>query len=202
MAAGKAQPGRQRKRARKKVSRGKEGSHSGHGLIDGAVVKALNHPLRVEILDLLCREGSRSPVEMSKLLDQGLSSISYHVKVLFEKCGLLELTDEVPKRGAVEHFYRAKPAAFIGRAARAATAFDRDHADERDVVSWLPVSVDEKGRTEVVAILSEAFRALGRIEKESRARVDESGEEPTELIAGVAAFQAESKGLSGPTEEG
>lgn len=139
---------------------------------------------------------------MSKFFDQDLSSISYHVKVLYEECGLLELADEIPKRGAVEHFYRAKPAAFIGQAARAATAFDSQQVDECDVVSWLPVSVDEKGRTEVGAILSEALQAMGRIEQDSRARLSESGEEPTEMIVGVAGFRAGTESLLHAGENG
>jgi len=73
-----------------------------------AVVKALNHPLRVEILELLCCEGEMSPRKISASLGQPISAVAYHVKVLSHECELLELVKEVPKRGATEHFYRSK----------------------------------------------------------------------------------------------
>ena len=49
---------------------------------------------------------------MHKELDEGLSQISYHVKVLrdFE---LIEMTKTEPRRGAVEHYYKAVERTFV-----------------------------------------------------------------------------------------
>jgi DNA-binding transcriptional ArsR family regulator len=71
-------------------------------------VKALSHPLRVRILGIL-EEQPASPVELTNLLDgPTLGTVSYHVRRLNE-LGLLELVRETPRRGAIEHHYRAKP---------------------------------------------------------------------------------------------
>ena len=70
-------------------------------------MKALDHVLRQHIL-LAAVVGEVSPNELSKALDEGLSQVSYHVKVLRDDCdGMIELTRTVPRRGAVEHYYRA-----------------------------------------------------------------------------------------------
>lgn len=73
--------------------------------VDQGFVKSLAHELRVEILTILT-ERMASPNELSKMLDEGLSQVSYHVKVLkdYER---IELIKTEPRRGAVEHYYRA-----------------------------------------------------------------------------------------------
>lgn len=73
--------------------------------VDQRLMKALSHPLRVQILTLV-NGREWSPNEMSKELDEGLSQVSYHVKVLrdFE---MIEMVKTEPRRGAVEHYYRA-----------------------------------------------------------------------------------------------
>lgn len=63
--------------------------------------------LRQHIL-LAAVQGPISPSELSKLLNEGLSQVSYHVKVLHDDCdGLIELVGTEPRRGTVEHYYRA-----------------------------------------------------------------------------------------------
>jgi DNA-binding transcriptional ArsR family regulator len=74
---------------------------------DQRYVKALSHPLRVRILGIL-EEQAASPVELSQVLEATLGTISYHVRQLND-LGLLELVRETPRRGAIEHHYRAKP---------------------------------------------------------------------------------------------
>jgi DNA-binding transcriptional ArsR family regulator len=53
-----------------------------------------------------------SPNELSEQLNEGLSQVSYHIKVLkdFE---MIEMTRTAPVRGAIEHFYRAIERAYI-----------------------------------------------------------------------------------------
>lgn len=74
-------------------------------LIDQRLVKALGHPIRVQILVIL-NDRVASPNEMAKELEQSLGTVSYHVRLLAQlKC--VELVETVPRRGAVEHYYRA-----------------------------------------------------------------------------------------------
>lgn len=79
--------------------------------LDQRIIKALAHPLRVELLAIL-NDRMASPNELSKELEEGLSQVSYHVKVLkdFE---MIEMVKTEPRRGAVEHFYRARENVFI-----------------------------------------------------------------------------------------
>ncbi|MEA2251164.1 MAG: hypothetical protein QOJ82_2675 [Solirubrobacteraceae bacterium] len=73
---------------------------------DPRYVKALSHPLRVRILSIL-EERTASPVQLSDWLQASLGVVSYHVRTL-HRLGLIELVGETPRRGAVEHHYRAK----------------------------------------------------------------------------------------------
>jgi DNA-binding transcriptional ArsR family regulator len=78
------------------------------------LVKGLNHPLRVECLTVLSQRVA-SPREIAEALDDDLSNVSYHVRVLSE-LGLIELIREEPVRGAVAHFYKAVERPLLSRA--------------------------------------------------------------------------------------
>jgi len=94
------------KRESSNGSKARDGSHL-PALVEPRLVKALDHVLRQHIL-LATVAGEVSPNEMSKAFGEGLSQISYHVKVLRDDCdGIIEETRTEPRRGAVEHFYRA-----------------------------------------------------------------------------------------------
>jgi hypothetical protein len=71
------------------------------------LARANTHPLRVSILEVLGLDGGRtlSPKDLSLELQAPLSTVNYHVTEL-AKVGLLELVDQRPVRGAIEHFYR------------------------------------------------------------------------------------------------
>ena len=71
------------------------------------VVKALAHPLRVRALAILT-EREASPSELADELDEPLGNVSYHVRLLHD-LGLIELVGTTPRRGAIEHHYRARP---------------------------------------------------------------------------------------------
>jgi DNA-binding transcriptional ArsR family regulator len=66
--------------------------------------KALQHPLRRRILRVARSRDMVSPKGISDKLDEPLSNVSYHVRILKE-CGAIELVDTSPVRGSVEHFY-------------------------------------------------------------------------------------------------
>jgi DNA-binding transcriptional ArsR family regulator len=75
------------------------------------ILKAMGHPLRTRILAYM-NDRPWSPSELSDELAEGLSQISYHVKVLRD-LELIDLVKTAPRRGAVEHFYRALARVFM-----------------------------------------------------------------------------------------
>jgi DNA-binding transcriptional ArsR family regulator len=169
-------------------SRGESGAHL-PALVDPRLVKALDHILRQHIL-LATVAGEISPNELSKALDEGLSQVSYHVKVLRDDCdGMIEETRTEPRRGAVEHYYRASektlfPAkawrrlkkglrAVVG-AGQASDLFN-DLAEAlkagklqgaHDHMTRTPLVLDGEGQRNVRAI---AERATKEVENEQRA---------------------------------
>jgi DNA-binding transcriptional ArsR family regulator len=72
-----------------------------------AVILALSHPLRRGILEKLDQHnnGGMSPSDLAKELEAPLGNVSYHVRQL-EKAKVLKLVKTLPRRGAVEHFYK------------------------------------------------------------------------------------------------
>lgn len=67
---------------------------------------ALAHPLRRGILrEMIAGKSESSPRELALDLEQPLSRLSYHVRVLAER-GALELVRTKQIRGSTEHFYR------------------------------------------------------------------------------------------------
>lgn len=75
------------------------------------VYRVLAHPTRVKILMQMTKlnaEGTEkwSPVMLAKELDESLANVSYHTKRLLD-ASLIEPAGEVPRRGAVEHYYTA-----------------------------------------------------------------------------------------------
>ena len=73
---------------------------------DPQIAKALAHPLRVAIMAVL-EERIASPSEIATELDASLGLVSYHVRML-ARLGLVRLVETRPRRGALEHYYRAE----------------------------------------------------------------------------------------------
>jgi DNA-binding transcriptional ArsR family regulator len=72
---------------------------------EARIAKALAHPLRARILQRLGERVS-SPGDLAVELGAPLGVISYHVRMLREyEC--VELVRTEPRRGALQHFYRA-----------------------------------------------------------------------------------------------
>src|SRR3954470_20557923 len=72
---------------------------------EARIAKALAHPLRARILERL-GEREASPGELADALREPLGVVSYHVRVLREY-NCVELVRTVPRRGALQHYYRA-----------------------------------------------------------------------------------------------
>ena len=181
-------------------------------LIDQRLVRALGHPLRIKILEILT-ERVASPNRLSDDLEAGLSHVAYHTRAL-DKCGCLELVDTAQRRGATEHFYKASPHSFIGdriwrrvpRALlggvsgatlqsfmdRAVAALEAGTIDGREdtTLYWMPVRLDEQGWRAVTATMEETVDKVLSIETESRQRLIRSkGRGAISAIIGVASFE-------------
>jgi DNA-binding transcriptional ArsR family regulator len=178
--------------------------------IDQRLVKALAHPVRVQVLEAL-QDRVASPTEISKGMEESLGVISYHVNTLVD-CGCIELVRTRPRRGALEHFFRAAPRSFIGhqdwrRAPRsvrkgitdatigtfldrAAAAIDAGTIDAREdtTLSWMPIAVDDAGWRELTAVMEEAQRLVTTIHAKSVKRLGKA--EGTPVIVGFAGFEA------------
>lgn len=174
--------------------------------VDTRVVKALGHPTRVRILNILRDRELASPVELSAELEVPLGTIGYHVRRL-EQLGFIELARRTQRRGAIEHHYRARqlldangtanedalarPAVGRGaeavaaaRAAQAALAnggFDAvlAHADRR------VLALDTRGESELTRALARWERAVARIARTSEQRLVRAGEPAAHRWAAV-----------------
>jgi DNA-binding transcriptional ArsR family regulator len=74
-------------------------------LVEQRLIKALGHPIRLRALTIL-NERVASPSEIAQELAEPLGVVSYHVRIL-EELGCIELVRTTPRRGAIEHHYRA-----------------------------------------------------------------------------------------------
>ena len=165
---------------------------------DPSVIKALTHPLRVEILRAL-EERVASPSELADEIGAPLGNVSYHVRQL-HALGLIKLVKKTPRRGAIEHHYKAlarapisdeawagQPTAVkdsvvgaslgqLGQAVNAAAAgggFTR--ADAQLLREEFPL--DEKGFQDVAKELARTREKLAKIRDEAAKRIEKSGDE-------------------------
>jgi DNA-binding transcriptional ArsR family regulator len=70
----------------------------------GALIQALDHHLRRDLLRLFLKRGEVSPVEASRFLKEPLANVSYHVRVLADT-GALRASRTRERRGVFEYFY-------------------------------------------------------------------------------------------------
>jgi DNA-binding transcriptional ArsR family regulator len=70
-----------------------------------ALLTALKHPLRREILRVMIDKQPISPCELAERLDEPIGNVSYHVRVLAQQ-KVIAAAGERQVRGATQHFYR------------------------------------------------------------------------------------------------
>ncbi|MEA2492889.1 MAG: hypothetical protein QOJ29_800 [Thermoleophilaceae bacterium] len=75
------------------------------GTSDTEVLKALNHPVRRQVMAML-DEGVASSKELAARLGLTIPNVSYHVGILRD-LGLIKVVRETPRRGAIERHYKA-----------------------------------------------------------------------------------------------
>src|SRR4051812_11155278 len=175
------------------------------GELDEALLKAISHPLRHRLLGLLDNRVA-SPNELARELELPLGRVSYHIRLLAD-LGAIELVRTEPRRGALEHFYRAVTRGWFSeadwqklpRSARrgilgqnlqhifssvtaAADGGGFDH--EASAVLRAPLELDETGMSELSDLLREAVeraRAISARAAERRAAGDGTPVTATEL---------------------
>ena len=76
------------------------------GELDEALLRAISHPLRHRLLGMLDGRVA-SPNQLARELGLPLGRVSYHIRLLSD-LGAIELVRTEPRRGALEHFYRAQ----------------------------------------------------------------------------------------------
>jgi DNA-binding transcriptional ArsR family regulator len=173
---------------------------------DPRLVKGLAHPLRIQILRVL-ENRVASPSEIAEEIGAPLGNVSYHVRFL-ARVGLIELKSTKPRRGAVEHYYRAigrvrvtdkawsqvpdvvKSGLMsatldqVGRAIGAAASlggFERSDA----LVTRREMILDEQGFAEMATELRELADRSQKIERESAVRLAAAKGGVPEVGAGV-----------------
>ncbi len=157
------------------------------------LAKALAHPLRVRILTSL-HKGVSSPNQLSQELGEPLGNVSYHVKTLLEY-DCVELVKTEPRRGAVEHFYRATERAFfsdsdwekipasarkgisgavlemIGQDSTAALTAGTIDARSDSHISRTPLVIDQEGWTALNSLLEQTLNRAIEIQEEATVRL-------------------------------
>jgi DNA-binding transcriptional ArsR family regulator len=171
--------------------------------VDTRVVKALGHPTRIRILEVLRDRELASPVELSAEFDIPLGTVGYHVRRL-ESLGFIELARRTQRRGAVEHHYRARraldevgnapdgsgadgrgrEALAIAHAAHAALGHGGFDAVAARADGHL-LALDARGRSELERTLTRCQAGIERIARRSAARIARSGTPPVHRCAAV-----------------
>jgi DNA-binding transcriptional ArsR family regulator len=165
---------------------------------DPSVIKALTHPLRVQILHAL-EERTASPSELADEIGAPLGNVSYHVRQL-HALGLIKLVKKTPRRGAIEHHYKAVARAPIsdeawagtpglvkeavvgtslgslGQAVNAAAAGGGFKRAEAQLVRE-ELTLDAKGFADAAKELGRATERLAKIRDDSAKRLEKSGAE-------------------------
>ncbi len=180
--------------------------------LDPAFTKAIGHELRVEILNRL-QDSVASPAQIARERGMNVGLVAYHVNVLAE-CGCIEPVRNRQRRGATEHFYRAKPGAFIGGrkwrrlphsvlggvssatlqtllekgvAALEAGTLD-DHEDT--TLTCTAITVDRVGWAQAGEVLRAVCEQLLDVHRQSLQRLALAGEDGTQMIVSLAGFEA------------
>jgi DNA-binding transcriptional ArsR family regulator len=168
------------------------------GVVDRRLAKALSHPLRAHVLSIL-NERVASPNEIANELEEPLGNVSYHVKTLAEM-GCIELVRTEPRRGAIEHFYRAvvrpffsdkdwkrlPPSARQGISGATLQLVWEDTSDALDAgtfdgrsdrhLSHSGLVLDQKGWEQVNELLVETMKRVEELEAECAERRSSDGE--------------------------
>lgn len=176
------------------------------------IAHAVNHPVRMDAL-LILFERTASPKEIAKILQQPLGTVSFHVDEL-KTDGAIELVTTRQRRGAVEHYYRAKlrpeidaedwrtlPLAMRRKLAGltlqaivadglASLRHRKLEVDDDLYLVWIPMELSEAGESEVTELQAEILERLEEIkERDEQRRAGSSLEAGPVRIAATMWFE-------------
>ncbi len=172
------------------------------GELDEALLRAISHPLRHRLLGMLDGR-TASPNQLARELGLPLGRVSYHIRLLND-LGAIELVGTEPRRGALEHFYRAVTTVWFNEAdwsklprsarrgilgqnlqhifasvTKAADSGGFDNAGS--VVLRAPLELDAEGMTELSQLLSDSLDRAREINARAAERRGAGPATPTEL---------------------
>lgn len=131
---------------------------------EARIAKALAHPLRARILSRL-GERVASPGDLAHELGAPLGVVSYHVRMLRDY-DCVELVRTEPRRGALQHFYKATARPELGDSTwrKLPTALREDLAAEsiRGLVEDLATASESGNLTDPEIVLSRMALELDR----------------------------------------
>ncbi len=183
---------------------------------DGLIAKAFAHPARGEVLTAFT-ERTASPAELAEDLGHDVRYLSYHIKLLRD-WKLIQLVKEEPKRGAIEHFYRATTRTRVdmkafeslskaqqgdgcGQVVRLLLEDYREAADGGTLTTrpdWYAgrtlLDIDEQGWREISERIQEvASDFIDVVQAESANRIAKSGEKPIRASASILFLELPAK---------
>jgi DNA-binding transcriptional ArsR family regulator len=176
----------------------------------GRLLKAFTHPLRVAILARLDEE-VLSPKELAREFKTSLPVVSYHVREL-ERLDLIELVRTAQRRGAIQHWYRARagePRAgqeWMAMSARTrreivgvtlarlqaavASASEEGGFDRADIeISRETLELDDHGFDELAKLLRAVRERLEEIRTAAKTRLAAAGEQPLHATFSMMLFE-------------
>jgi hypothetical protein len=172
----------------------------------------------MQILTTLHR-GISSPNQLSQELGEPLGNVSYHVKTLLE-FDCVELVKTEPRRGAVEHFYRATERAFlsdedwakipastrkgisgvilesIGADATRALVEGTIENRTNSHISRTPLVLDDQGFNDLSAILADLLDRANEIQDEAAARLNKDKGDSVSTMMAILHFETPSESQS------
>lgn len=173
------------------------------------------HPTRARAFTIL-NDRTASPVEIAQEIGKDVGHVGYHVRKLLQ-LDLIELVDERPVRGAVEHFYRAVERAMVTEEEFAALSiperegFNRygmqllvaDVARSMDqevfaartnhIIVRTPMVVDEEGFQEMSELHTEMMDRTLEVQARSAERMAGSGKDGISTISASLFFEVPEK---------
>lgn len=197
-----------------------------HERLDKRLAKSIAHDIRLDLLRILY-ERMASPKELADFLNEGLSHLSYHIRELRDY-GNIELVRTEPRRGAIQHYYRATTWPFVGSEeakrlpkstreqisatvlqaiiSEAVGALHSGTFDSRTNrhVSWMPGVVNQRGFNRLMELQLETLERAQAIIEESAEDVAGTGQKGIEVIVSMMGFERSKSRAAGkppPAEE-
>jgi DNA-binding transcriptional ArsR family regulator len=173
-------------------------------LVDQRLVKALAHPTRVHILNVL-NDGPSSPSKIAKRLDGVSLKLTWHHIEVLKDLGCVELVKTIPHGGRNERIYRATKRQFftaeeweeveqkarqpitvsilkmISEDVGASLVTGKFDEREDNHLSRVPVEVDDEGWEEIVLILKRTLDEVLEVHDRSALRALLSEEDLTKI---------------------